>query len=201
MLARLGNAPDGLSADEAARRLVEFGPNVSASDARHSRPRLLRKALVNPLVILLVVLSASPFATGDALAGVVILLMVAIGVAVRFVQEARADSAAASLRSMITVSATVMRGGVAVGVPLAEVVPGDVVRLAAGDMTPADVRLLSCKDLFLTQASLTGESFPVEKFAAGEVSAGRSALESQRAPTATRAPRPGASRHASAGRR
>jgi len=139
VLAKLGSSPDGLSADEAARRLVDHGPNVAARDARYPRLRLLRKALINPLVIPLVVLSASSFATGDARAGVVILLMVAIGVAVRFVQEAHADSAAASLRSMITASATVLRGGVAVEVPLAEVVPGDVVRLAAGDKTPADV--------------------------------------------------------------
>ena len=177
VLAKLGTSPGGLSADEAARRLIEYGPNVAAKDATYPLLRLLRKALVNPLVVLLVVLSASSFLTGDARAGVVILLMVAVGVAVRFVQEARADSAAASLRSMITVSATVLRGGVAVEVPLAGVVPGDVVRLAAGDMTPADVRLLSCKDLFLTQASLTGESFPVEKFAAREDGKGRSPLE------------------------
>ena len=123
MLAKLGTSPDGLSADEAARRLAEYGPNVAARDARYPRLKLLRKALVNPLVVLLVVLSASSFATGDARAGVVILLVVVIGVAVRFVQEARADSAAASLRSMITVSATVGRGGVAVEVPLAEVDP------------------------------------------------------------------------------
>jgi len=95
----------------------------------------------------------------------------------RFVQEARADSAAAKLRAMISVHATVLRDGRPREVPVADLVPGDVVELAAGDMIPADVRLLSCKDLFLTQASLTGEAFPVEKFAAREEAAGRSPLE------------------------
>ena len=82
----------------------------------------------------------------------------------RFVQEARADTAAAKLKAMISVNATVIRDGETREIPLAKLVPGDVVHLAAGDMIPADVRIISCKDLFVIQASLTGESFPVEKF-------------------------------------
>ena len=177
VLQKLRTSKEGLSDEEAARRLREHGPNVVARDERHPRIRLLRKALINPLVILLVVLSASSFLTGDLRAGGVILLMVALGVVVRFVQEARADSAAAKLRAMISVHATVLRGGAPRDVPVAALVPGDVVELAAGDMIPADVRLLACKDLFLIQGSLTGESFPVEKFAAREGIAGRSPLE------------------------
>ena len=103
--------------------------------------------------------------------------MVILGVVLRFVQEARADSAAAKLRAMISVHATVLRDGQPQEVPIGHLVPGDVVQLSAGDMIPADVRLISCKDLFLTQASLTGEAFPVEKFAAREEAAGRSPLE------------------------
>ena len=86
----------------------------------------------------------------------------------RFVQEARADTAAAKLRAMISVHATVLRDGHPQEEPIGRLVPGDFVELSAGDMIPADVRLISCKDLFLTQASLTGEAFPVEKFAALE---------------------------------
>ena len=89
VLATLGTSPGGLTADKAARRLVEYGPNVAAKDARYPRLRLLRKTLVN----LLAVLSTSSFLTGDARAGAVILLMVAVGVAVRFVQEARVEYA------------------------------------------------------------------------------------------------------------
>ena len=92
------------------------------------------------------------------------LIMVFLGVSLRFVQEARADDAAAKLKAMISVTATVVRGGAASEVPLGQLVPGDIIRLAAGDMIPADIRILSCKDLFVIQSSLTGESFPVEKF-------------------------------------
>jgi len=177
VLQKLQTSKGGLSDDEAGRRVREHGPNVVARDERHPRLRLLRKAVVNPLVILLLLLAASSFLTGDLRAGVVILVMVVVGVVVRFVQEARADSAAAKLRAMISVHATVIRDGRQREVPISELVPGDVVELAAGDMIPADVRLLGCKDLFLIQGSLTGESFPVEKFAAREDAAGRSPLE------------------------
>jgi Mg2+-importing ATPase len=177
VLRMLRASPGGLSDDEAGRRRRESGPNVVARDERHPRTRLLRKALINPLVILLVLLAGSSFASGDVRSGGVILLMVVLGVVLRFVQEARADSAAAKLLAMISVHATVLRDGRPRDVPVAALVPGDVVELAAGDMIPADVRVLSCKDLFVIQSSLTGESFPVEKFAAREIAAGRSPLE------------------------
>ena len=177
VLQKLHTSKDGLSAAEAERRLQEYGPNVVAREERHPRIHLLGKALINPLVILLLVLAASSFLTGDFWAGVIILLMVILGVVLRFVQEARADDAAAKLRAMISVHATVHRDGRVQEEPIGHLVPGDVVELCAGDMIPADVRLISCKDLFITQASLTGESFPVEKFTAREVTAGRSPLE------------------------
>ena len=177
ILRRLGTATAGLTEDEAARRLLEHGPNVAARDRSHPRLRLLLKALVNPLVVLLLVLAGFSFLTGDDRAGIVMLAMVAIGVALRFVQESRADSAAAALRAMISVHATVVREGRSREVPIRDLVPGDAVELAAGDMIPADVRLLSCKDLFVTQSSLTGESFPVEKFAAPADAAKHAPLE------------------------
>ncbi|QEL19875.1 magnesium-translocating P-type ATPase [Limnoglobus roseus] len=167
----------GLAPAEAEARLRQYGPNVVAADQRHALLRLLRRALVNPLVILLVALAGSSFATGDFRAGSVMLVMVALGVVVRFVQEARADTAAAKLRAMISVHATVLRGGPSQELPVSNLVPGDVVELAAGDMIPADVRLLACKDLFVVQGSLTGEAFPVEKFPAREPAGDRSPLE------------------------
>jgi Mg2+-importing ATPase len=171
------SADRGLSAEEAQRRLQEHGPNIVARDELHPLLHLLIRALLNPLVVLLTLLAISSLATGDRQAAIVISLMVALGVALRFVQEARANTAAAKLRAMISVQATVMRDAQACEVPLAQIVPGDVVCLAAGDMIPADIRLLSCKDLFLMQASLTGEPFPVEKFALPEDTKARSALE------------------------
>jgi len=164
LLRSFGCSRTGLPDEEAARRLEQVGPNAVASEQGHGRLGLLGKALLNPLVILLSVLAIVSLATGDIRASVVMLLMVVLGVVLRFVQESRADTAAAKLRAMIRVTATVLRDGKAREIPLAELVPGDVVKLCAGDMIPADVRLISCKDLFVTQASLTGESLPVEKF-------------------------------------
>jgi P-type Mg2+ transporter len=103
------------------------------------------------------------YATGDLRAGTVMLLMVILGVSLRFVQETKADSAAAKLKAMIKVTATAVRGGQSKEVPLHDLVPGDIVKLSAGDMIPGDVRLIAAKDLFIIQATLTGESLPVEK--------------------------------------
>jgi P-type Mg2+ transporter len=177
VLRKLQTSKAGLSGDEAGRRLKEYGPNVVAREVRHPHVQLLGRALINPLVILLLVLAAFSFFTGDYRAGSVMLLMVILGVVLRFTQEVRADSAAAKLRAMISVHAAVLRDGHLQEVPIDHLVRGDLVQLAAGDMVPADVRLLSCKDLFLIQGSLTGESFPVEKFATREETAGRSPLE------------------------
>ncbi|HLZ54312.1 MAG TPA: magnesium-translocating P-type ATPase, partial [Verrucomicrobiae bacterium] len=95
--------------------------------------------------------------------GIVMLVMVVLGVSLRFVQETRAGNAAAKLKAMIKVTATVLRDGQPKEVPLQHLVPGDIVKLSAGDMIPGDVRLISAKDLFIIQATLTGESLPVEK--------------------------------------
>jgi Mg2+-importing ATPase len=157
--------------------LHEHGPNVVAGARRHPKLTLLFHALINPLVILLFLLAMVSFYTEDYRAGSVMLLMVLLGVVLRFVQESRADTAAAKLRAMISVKATVRRDGRSREVPLADLVPGDVVELSAGDMIPADLRLLACKDLFIIQASMTGEAFPVEKFAAADQHESRSPLE------------------------
>jgi Mg2+-importing ATPase len=120
----------------------------------------------NPLVLLLVTLGVVSFLTGDQRATVVIFVMVVLGVVLRFFQELRADNAAAKLQAMVSNTATAVRDGKDRELPLKQLVPGDIVRLAAGDMVPADVRVLSAKDLFLNQAALTGEALLVEKKAA-----------------------------------
>ncbi len=155
---------DGLSQEEAEKRLEAHGPNEVGMEKHAGWPIFLLRSLKNPLVILLAVLSGLSFATNDIRGGVVMALMIVLGVVLRFVQEYRADTAAAKLKAMISVTTNVMRNGEAREIPLREVVQGDVIRLAAGDIIPADVRLLSAKDLFITQSSLTGESLPVEKF-------------------------------------
>ncbi len=176
-LIKLETMPAGLTQEEAEKRLAEHGPNALAKDEGHGRLVLLGKALVNPLVILLALLATVSLLTGDARAAIVMTLMIVLGVSLRFVQEARADSAAKKLRAMIKVTATVVRDGTAREVPLAELVPGDIVNLAAGDMVPADVRLVSAKDLFVIQGALTGESMPVEKFDATESTGLTSAVD------------------------
>src|SRR5512143_2792224 len=120
----------------------------------------------NPLVILLVALGVLSYLTGDLRATVVIFVMVLLGVVLRFFQEMRADNAAEKLKAMVSNTATVVRGGEEKEVALKVLVPGDIIRLAAGDMVPADGRVLSAKDLFLNQAALTGEALPVERKAA-----------------------------------
>jgi len=163
-LSLLGSTPSGLSEAEAARRREQYGLNEVTPERRHGWLRRLLRTMVNPLVILLAVLATIAYATGDLRAGTVMLVMVALGVSLKYIQESRADAAAAKLKAMITVTATVLRDGQPREIQLKELVPGDVVKLAAGDMIPADLRILSARDLFVIQASLTGESLPVEKF-------------------------------------
>ncbi len=177
VLAGQGSRPGGLEESEAARRLESVGPNAVAGEEGRGRLALLGRALLNPLVVLLAALAVVSASTGDIRAAVVMGLMIVLGVSLRFGQEARADSAAKKLRAMIRVTATVVRDGSPREVPLAELVPGDVVHLAAGDMIPADVRVLSAKDLFVVQASLTGESMPVEKSETAEPAAAPSFSE------------------------
>jgi len=177
VLRELESRETGLSEEDAARRLEVYGPNEVAQEHRAGSLRLLGHACANPLVILLLVLAVVSFLTGDMRAGTVMLIMVVLGVILRFAQETRADEAAAKLKAMISVTATVVRDGRTREVPLHELVPGDVVRLAAGDMIPADARILNCKDLFVIQSSLTGESYPVEKTEAREDNKTKSLLD------------------------
>ena len=160
---RLGTTKAGLSEEEAERRLDQYGPNEVAEERARTWVHRLFTASRNPLVILLTVLATVSYATGDLRAGSVMLLMVILGLGLRFVQETRADAAAAKLKAMISVTATVIRNKEAREIPISQLVPGDIVQLSAGDMIPADVRLISAKDLFIIQATLTGESLPVGK--------------------------------------
>jgi Mg2+-importing ATPase len=164
LLRELRTSLAGLTQAEAEERQGTAGPNEVARERKQGWPVRVLKIIRNPLVILLTTLSAVSFLTGDARAGSVMAAMVALSVGLRFWQEARADAAAEKLKAMIHVTATVVRDGAAREIPLRELVPGDIVRLAAGDMIPGDVRLLSSKDLFVSQGSLTGESLPIEKF-------------------------------------
>lgn len=160
---RLATRSTGLTTDEAQLRLKEFGPNVLAKDQRVGIGTLLWHAVLNPLVILLAVLATISVITDDIRAATVMTIMIALGVGLKLFQEAKADSAAAKLKAMLSVTATAIRDGQPQEIAVSQLVPGDIVELAAGDMIPADVRILAAKDLYVIQSSLTGESFPVEK--------------------------------------
>jgi Mg2+-importing ATPase len=184
----LSTAATGLTEDEAAARLEKYGPNEVAKEKRHGWVERLYVAARNPLVILLTALAIASFVSylhdppgqrdiSQFYAGALMLLMVALGMSLRFVQETRADTAAAKLKAMIRVTATVLRDGQTRELPLQQLVPGDLVKLCAGDMVPGDVRLLSAKDLFIIQATLTGESLPVEKTDARDARPNTSPIE------------------------
>jgi Mg2+-importing ATPase len=162
-LKKLDSRPEGLTEEEARSRLEKFGTNEIGREKRQTSLVRLLGCVRNPLVLLLMALGAISWLTGDLRSMVVILVMVVLGVVLRFFQEMRADNAAAKLQAMVTNTATVVRNGADAEEPMKMLVPGDIVRLAAGDMVPADVRILSAKDLFLNQAALTGESLPIEK--------------------------------------
>ena len=181
VLQSMGTSAAGLTEDEAAARLEQYGPNEVAQEARHGMLQRLWVAVRNPLVILLTILAVLTFVTAesssDMIGGWLMLLMVLLGISLRFIQETKADDAAAKLKAMITVTATVCRDGQTKEIPIAQLVPGDVVKLAAGDMIPGDARLLAAKDLFIIQATLTGESLPVEKSDARDLRTGISPIE------------------------
>ena len=142
ILQRLKTSPNGLTEQEAAERLEVFGANEVAYEKKENWLSRLWVAARNPLVILLTVLAILSYSTGDSAAGTIMMLMVALGMSLRFVQETRADNAAAKLKAMITVTATVVRDEKSREIPLRDLVPGDIVKLSAGDMIPGDVRLI-----------------------------------------------------------
>ena len=163
VLKQLGSRLEGLSEAEADTRLQQVGANEIARERRQSALMRLFSNIKNPLVLLLAALGVLSYLTGDHRATVVIFVMVILGVVLRFFQEMRADHAAEKLQAMVSNTATIVRDGKEAEVSLKLLVPGDIVLLGAGDMVPADVRVLSAKDLFLNQMALTGEALPLEK--------------------------------------
>jgi P-type Mg2+ transporter len=171
-----GAGTSGLSSAEASVRLSKFGPNLFRD--HQDLPLWLQflSRFKNPLVILLLVASAISALTGELTNFIIISVMVLFSVTLDFVQEHRAGKAAASLRQSVSVRATVVRDGLPIEIAVSAVVPGDLVVLSAGDMIPADGRVLEASDFFVKQALLTGESYPVEK-RPGELGASASDIQ------------------------
>lgn len=163
ILRNLNTSLNGLTEDEAEERIDKYGYNEIGAETKNSLFFRFIGNLKNPLVILLAILAFISYITGDLMAAAVMLVMVALGVVLKFAQEIKADNSAEELKSMVRTTATVIRDGIQKEIPLRMIVPGDIIHLASGDMIPADVQLITSKDLFVNQSSLTGESLPVEK--------------------------------------
>ena len=155
----------GLAPSEAHKRLKIYGLNEVVHEKRKNWLVMLLKTFKEPLILLLLILAVISFWTKDIPATIVIIIMVIVSMSIRFRQELKADNAAKKLKAMVKTTATVIRHAQKKEVPINFLVPGDMIHLSAGDMVPADVRIISSKDLFVNQAALTGESLPVDKHA------------------------------------
>jgi len=186
LLKNLGSRMDGLTEGESDQIRESSGPNEVAHEKPLSWWMHLWQCYTNPFNLLLTVLAIISYLTEDMRATIVIGLMVILSTVMRFFQEMRSNQAADKLKEMVSNTATIMRHDIAEDVadearkyfavvlhpkgarleelPIKLLVPGDIVRLSAGDMIPADLRVLVAKDLFVSQAAMTGESMPVEKF-------------------------------------
>ena len=170
----------GLSDQDVLKARSTYGNNKVTKEKKKSLPQRLASAFINPFTAILFFLAivssitdmlfpyfqlfGSEMEDFDCLTVVIILTMVFISGALRFIQESRSGNAAEKLLSMITTTCTITRKDKnKIELPLEEVVVGDIVHLSAGDMIPADLRIIDAKDLFVSQASLTGESEPIEK--------------------------------------
>ncbi|MFI2368079.1 cation-translocating P-type ATPase [Streptomyces sp. NPDC018833] len=153
----------GLSLDEAARRLTRHGPNAVPEEPRTPVWRRVLQQLRDPLILVLLVAAALTIATGDLTDAAVILLVITVNTVVGVVQEVRAEAAVTALSAMSAPAARVVRDGEERSIPAAEVVPGDLVLVAEGDIVPADGDVQAAALLLADESSLTGESVPVEK--------------------------------------
>ena len=179
VLAALDATENGLTNAEAARRLDRAGPNEPASTRHTTGIAQLGLFFVNPLVIILLASSLISALLGDIVSASIIAVLVLLSVALNFTQTYRSQQAADQLRAQVTPTATVLRDGTWRELPRRELVPGDVIRLSAGDLVPADARLLDARDLHVQQAALTGESIPAEKDAVDEANSSSSLAEAR----------------------
>ena len=155
----------GLTSDEATRRLRLYGPNSLVRESRLAGLIGFLRFLANPLVIILLVASAMTLALGDTVGGLIIISLVLFSVLLNFFMEFQARHTVEEIQKQVATTAAVVRDGREQELPIAELVRGDIVRLTAGDLVPADARLLETRDLHVRESSLTGESLPVEKIA------------------------------------
>lgn len=156
---------EGLSEEDVESLREEWGPNDLGQKKKHGFLVEILLRCRNPLVIQLLVIAAISLATGDPASSTIVGLMVVISVGLSYYQETKSGKAVEALNAMVQTNCHVIRAGKEVEVPMADIVPGDIVVLQAGSIIPADLRIVSSKDFFVSQSQLTGESMPVEKHA------------------------------------
>jgi P-type Mg2+ transporter len=161
-------ARHGLTSNQAQLRLSQFGPNEPAETKPHSFPSDLWHALTSPLVVILLIAAIISAFLGEKADATIIAVIVLLSTAVDLAQAFRSQSAVEKLRAQVALTATVLRDGEWKELPRREIVRGDLVRLSAGDLVPADAHLVTARDLYVQQSALTGESLPTDKEATGE---------------------------------
>jgi len=172
LLGLIEATPAGLTSAEAKQRLRLHGPNSLVGESRFAGLIGFLRFFANPLVLILLAASAISIVLGDPVGGSIIIAIVLLSVVVNFYVEFQARHAVEDIRKQVATTAAVLRDGHELELPVAELVPGDVVRLNCGDLAPADARLLDSKDLHVRESALTGESLPVDK-AAKDLPAGQ----------------------------
>ncbi len=162
-MSQLNADHDGLSSEEARKRLAQYGSNVLKPPSRSSVPMLLLGQFKSPITVILLFATGLSFFFHDAVNALIILAIVLISGFLGFWQEYSAGTAVAKLLAMVQITASLLRDGRAQEIPVMDVVPGDIVVLNAGDVVPGDCLIVDSKDLFVDEATLTGETYPAEK--------------------------------------
>ncbi|MGO9309646.1 MAG: cation-transporting P-type ATPase, partial [Spirochaetia bacterium] len=178
--ARMGSREKGLTGEEVEEKRREFGTNEVSTKQAGILLRTYHR-FANPLVVQLLIIAGVAFAMGDLRSTIVVAGMVLISVGLSSFQEERSGRSVEKLQAMVRTTVNVIRDGKESEIPLAQIVPGDVVVLDAGTLVPADLRLTLTKDFFVSQSALTGESMPVEKSAGAAPAGAKAALELQNA--------------------
>jgi P-type Mg2+ transporter len=163
MLQNLETATEGLSSDEARQRLARYGSNLLKPQKRSDVFTLLLAQFKSPLILILLFATGLSFFLHDPVNALIILTIVLVSGLLGFWQEHSATNAVQKLLAIVQIKAAVLRDGVSREIPVEEIVPGDIVILNAGDIVPGDCLVQECNDLFIDEATLTGETYPVEK--------------------------------------
>jgi Mg2+-importing ATPase len=180
-LKSLSTTEQGLMNDLVELLRGEFGPNEISREKRMGFVSGILRRFANPLVVLLLIISAVSLIMGDLRSSLVVGGMIVISVFLAYFQEAKSNKAVEELRALVQTNSNVIREGKEIEIPMVQIVPGDILVLDAGALVPADIRLISAKDFYIHQSALTGESMPVEKNAGPCSVAGRGILELQNA--------------------